>query len=245
VNALEVIGVTGGYAHTTVLRDIDLVVKSGSVTALLGPNGAGKSTLLKTISGLLRPSAGRVVLAGDDVTTLPANRRAQRGLCHIPEGRGIFPSLSVRENIELQAKPGEERAALERCVAAFPILGERLAQRAGTMSGGQQQMLAMARAWARRPELVLVDEASLGLAPIIVDEIFEFLGSLTNAGASLLIVDQVVARALAMASHAYVLNRGRIVFAGPPEVLQQGDVFQRYLGTGNDDLDETIAAEIA
>ena len=163
---------------------------------------------------------------------LPPNKRANLGLCHIPEGRGVFRSLSVRENLRLQAVPGTETEAAARCIAAFPILGQRINQTAGTLSGGQQQMLAMARAYARSPRLVLVDEASLGLAPIIVDEIFAFLSTITAEGSSLLIVDQFVTRALAMATTAYVLSRGEIAFSGTPEELQQGDVFKRYLGEG-------------
>ncbi len=228
--ALELRGIASGYGHSTILRGVDLTVEKGSVTALLGPNGAGKTTLLKTASGLIRPSVGTVHLDGADVTRLAPNQRAARGLCHIPEGRGIFRSLTVRENLVLQAEPGHEDEAIERCIAAFPILGDRLAQRAGTMSGGQQQMLAVSRAYARDPQLVLVDEASLGLAPIVVDEIFTFLAGIAAAGAALLIVDQFLARALAMAAKVYVLNRGEIAFCGTSEELQDGDVFRRYLG---------------
>jgi branched-chain amino acid transport system ATP-binding protein len=230
--ALELRGVTSGYGDTDVLRNIDLIAEQGEVTALLGSNGAGKSTLLKTVSGLIRPTAGSVTINGTDVTKLSPNKRVGHGVCHIPEGRGIFRSLTVRENLMLQAARGDVDAALERCVAAFPILGMRLEQRAGTMSGGQQQMVAMARAYAQNPRLILVDEASLGLAPIVVDEIFAFLDNVTKEGTSLLIVDQFVTRALAMASKAYVMNRGRLVFVGTPAELQRGDVFEQYLGNG-------------
>lgn len=236
--ALALRGVTAGYDHTTVLRDVDLVAETGAVTALLGPNGAGKSTLLRTASGLLSPAKGTVHIGDVDVTGMGASRRVSLGLCHIPEGRGIFRSLSVRENLELQAFPGQEAEALERAIEAFPILGERLQQKAGTLSGGQQQMLAVARAYAQQPSLILVDEASLGLAPNIVDEIFAFLEVVTADGAALLLVDQFVARALAMATKAYVLNRGSIVFEGTPAELQEGDVFDTYLGSGQDDLQE-------
>jgi branched-chain amino acid transport system ATP-binding protein len=229
--ALSMKGITSGYGTTTIVRNIDLTIEAGSVTALLGPNGAGKSTLLKTMSGLIRPMSGSVMIDGQDVSSLAPNKRANLGLCHIPEGRGIFPSMTVKENLELQARPGEQSIAIEKGIAAFPILGERLMQRAGTMSGGQQQMLSMARAYTQNPRVILVDEGSLGLAPIVVDEIFSFLAGVAAAGAALLIVDQFVARALALATSAYVMTRGEIVFAGNSVELQQSDVFERYLGT--------------
>jgi len=228
--ALSLKGITSGYGTTTIVRNIDLTIEVGSVTALLGPNGAGKSTLLKTMSGLIRPMSGSVMIDGQDVSSLAPNKRANLGLCHIPEGRGIFPSMTVKENLELQAKPGEQSIAIEKGIAAFPILGERLMQRAGTMSGGQQQMLSMARAYTQNPRVILVDEGSLGLAPIVVDEIFSFLAGVAAAGAALLIVDQFVARALALATSAYVMTRGEIVFAGTSAELQHSDVFERYLG---------------
>jgi branched-chain amino acid transport system ATP-binding protein len=230
--ALVVTGLCSGYGTTEVVRDVDLVVEQGAVVALLGPNGAGKSTLLKTISGLLRPTSGTVELFGDDVTRDTPARRTARGLCHIPEGRAVFRSLTVRENLELHAAPGRTADAVQLATTAFPILGERLDQQAGTLSGGQQQMLAMARAYVQKPRLVLVDEASLGLAPMIVDEIFAFLASITEQGTSLLIVDQFVARAMDMASRAYVLSRGSIVYSGTSEDLRDGDVFEQYLGEG-------------
>jgi len=229
--ALSMKGITSGYGTTTIVRNIDLTIEAGSVTALLGPNGAGKSTLLKTMSGLIRPMSGSVMIDGHDVSSLAPNKRANLGLCHIPEGRGIFPSMTVKENLELQARPGEQSIAIEKGIAAFPILGERLMQRAGTMSGGQQQMLSMARAYTQNPRVILVDEGSLGLAPIVVDEIFSFLAGVAAAGAALLIVDQFVARALALATSAYVMTRGEIVFAGTSAELQRSDVFERYLGT--------------
>jgi branched-chain amino acid transport system ATP-binding protein len=229
-NSLELVGVTSGYGTTTILRNVDLAVPAGSVTALLGSNGAGKSTLLKTVSGLVRPTQGTVRLGGEDITHLPTNQRAKRGLCHIPEGRAIFRHLTVRENLLLQAGPGHEAELIERCTQAFPILGERLNQRAGSMSGGQQQMLAMCRAYAHNPKLILVDEASLGLAPILVDEIFLFLRKVADEGAALLIVDQFITRALALATKVYVMNRGEMVFSGSPAELEKDDVFNRYLG---------------
>jgi branched-chain amino acid transport system ATP-binding protein len=228
--ALELRGVDSGYGETTILRDVNLTVPRSTVVALLGPNGAGKSTLLKTASGQLRPTKGSVWRDGIEVTRMPSHKRARQGLCHIPEGAGIYRSLSVRENLVMQAMTADEKEAVDRAGEAFPILRERLSQRAGTLSGGQQQMLAMAVAYVRNPELVLVDEASLGLAPLVVDEIFSFLASLRSRGAALLIVDQFVSRALDLADRTYLLNRGEIAFEGTPDELRAGDVFRRYLG---------------
>jgi branched-chain amino acid transport system ATP-binding protein len=228
--ALELRDVSGGYGHTPVLRNVNLTVSAASVTALLGPNGAGKTTLLKTVSGLLRPTAGSVFVDGTDVTNLAPARRAALGVCHIPEGRGVFRGLTVRDNLIMQSIKGREAEAIERATEVFPILGERLHQTAGTLSGGQQQMLAMARAYVRDPRLILVDEASLGLAPLIVTSIFEFLHRLAEQGVALLIVDQFVTQALGMASTAYILGRGEITFAGSAKELMGRDVFKEYLG---------------
>jgi len=228
--ALEVEDVSAGYGQTAVLREVSLVVPAGSVVALLGANGAGKTTLLRAVSGLLPVRSGRVRMSGRDVTRERTQRRFARGLCHVPEGRGVFRGLTVRENIVLQGARGRESEAVERAVAAFPILGERLGQQAGTLSGGQQQMLAMAAAYVRSPDLVLVDEASLGLAPIVVDEIFGFLRQRAAEGAALLIVDQFARRALAMDDTAYVLRRGRIVQHGPAGDLLDSELFDSYLG---------------
>jgi len=230
--ALEITGLSGGYAGTTVLRDVSLTVPAGQVTALLGSNGAGKTTLLRTVSGFLPATSGSVRLHGRDVTHEQSHRRFGDGLCHIPEGRGIFRGLSVRENLVLQAPRGREREAIEQAIEAFPILGKRLAQQAGTMSGGEQQMLAVAAAYVRAPRLVLVDEASLGLAPLVVDEIFAFLAALPARGIALLMVDQFVTRALAMATTAYVLRRGSIAYEGGAAELLDSNVFERYFGGG-------------
>ena len=228
--ALELRGVSAGYGTTQVLWDVSLTVPAGAAVALLGPNGAGKTTLLRTVSGFLPVTGGDVALRGTPVTRQRPHRRFGAGLCHVPEGRGVFRALSVRENLLLQARKGTEEEAVERAAAAFPVLGRRMHQRAGTLSGGEQQMLAMAAAHIRRPEVVLVDEASLGLAPIIVDEIFAFLAHLVAEGAALLLVDQFVTRALAVADTAYVLRRGRIVHSGPAAELAEGDVFEHYIG---------------
>jgi len=228
--ALVVSGLEAGYGTTKVLRDVSVRVGAGEVVALVGPNGAGKTTLIRTIAGLLPATSGTVELLGADVTKRSAHRRFAAGLCLVPEGRGIFRSLTVRENIVLQSSKGDEDAAIELATGAFPILRQRLGQTAGTLSGGQQQMLAMAAAYVRTPRLVLVDEASLGLAPLIVDEIFAFLAELPARGASLLIVDQFVTRALQLASTAYVLRQGEIVYAGSAQELLDGDLFSHYTG---------------
>jgi branched-chain amino acid transport system ATP-binding protein len=222
--------VEAGYAGTTVLRGVDLVVPPSSVVALLGANGAGKTTLLRVASGLLHPTSGQVLLDGEDASRCTPHELMQRGLCHVPEGRGVFASLTVRENLILQSVPGRENASIERAVSAFPRLGQRLTQIAGTMSGGEQQMLALARAYVQSPRFVLLDEVSMGLAPKIVDDIFEFLAILAKEGASLLLVEQYVARALEIADYVYLLKRGEIAFAGEPGELEDTDVFMTYVG---------------
>jgi len=179
--------VTAGYGDTTVLRNVSLRVPAGATVALLGPNGAGKTTLLRVASGLLRPWTGRLLVDGVDVTAASPHSLVGHGVCHVPEGRGVFPSLTVRENLLLQVS-AKEADSIGRAVDAFPILGERMSQVAGTLSGGQQQMLALARAYLSNPSVILLDEVSMGLAPKIVDEIFEFLGRLSEAGAALLLV---------------------------------------------------------
>jgi branched-chain amino acid transport system ATP-binding protein len=229
-NALEVRGLETGYDRATILRGVSLDVPTGEVTALVGPNGAGKTTLLRAVSGLLPCTSGTVSLFGDDVTKLAPYRRFARGLCHVPEGRGVFRSLTVRENLVMQAGKGGEREAIDRAATAFPILFERLSQTAGTLSGGEQQMLAMAAAYVRNARLILVDEASLGLAPVIVDNVFAFLQRVTSEGAALLIVDQFVTRALEMATTAYVLRQGEITYVGAADELLDGGLFSQYLG---------------
>ena len=227
---LKLEGIVAGYAETTVLRGVSLTVPDGSVVALLGANGAGKTTLLRVASGLLRPTTGTMTLDGVDVTAARPHQLANRGVCHVPEGRGVFPSLTVRENLTLAAGPGG-KDSFDKAIDAFPRLGERISQTAGTMSGGEQQMLALARAYIADPKVWLLDEVSMGLAPKIVDEIFEFLGRVAGEGASLLLVEQYVTRALALADYVYLLNRGQVAYRGEPSELQDEDVFARYLGT--------------
>jgi branched-chain amino acid transport system ATP-binding protein len=222
--------ITAGYGATTVLRDVTLTVPAGAVVALLGPNGAGKTTLLRVASGLLRPSSGRMLLDGTPLTGRGVDRLSRAGVCHVPEGRGVFPSLTVRENLRLQAPPGRETEALERAGEIFPVLRSRLDQVAGTMSGGEQQMLALARTYVCGPRVVLLDEVSMGLAPRIVDQIFEFLGRLRDEGISMVLVEQYVTRALALADYVYLLQRGGVAFAGEPAELDGDELFRRYLG---------------
>jgi branched-chain amino acid transport system ATP-binding protein len=227
---LELDGVTAGYGESVALRQISLVVPSGRAVALLGPNGAGKTTLLSVASGLIPVRSGQVLLDRRNIVGDALHERSRAGMCHVTEGRAVFPGLEVRDNLRMFARRGEEEEAIDRAVDAFPRLGERLSQIAGTMSGGEQQMLALARAYARKAPLVLLDEVSMGLAPIIVDEIFEFLARLKGEGVSLLVVEQYAAKALALADLVYVLVRGRVVLVGEPAEIADSDVFAHYLG---------------
>jgi branched-chain amino acid transport system ATP-binding protein len=228
---LELRDIGAGYGETTVLRGVDLVVPDGATVALLGPNGAGKTTLLRVASGLLQPTSGQLLLDGHDVTTADPHELTARGVCHVPEGRGVFGQLTVRDNLLLQAVGAEDgEEAVQRAVEAFPRLGERLEQFAGTMSGGEQQMLALARAYVQRPRTVLLDEVSMGLAPVIVDEIFRFLRRLADEGAALLLVEQYVTKALAMADYVVLLNKGEVAFWGEPGELEGRDLFAEYAG---------------
>ncbi|MDB5911177.1 MAG: branched-chain amino acid transporter ATPase [Massilia sp.] len=229
--ALRLDDISAGYESTAVLHGISIEVPTGGTVALIGPNGAGKTTLLKVASGLLRPSGGRLEVAGADVTGQRAEELARLGVCHVPEGRGVYRSLSVRENLRLQSPRGSERDSIQRAVEVFPVLGRKLGQTAGTMSGGEQQMLALAAAYIRDPAVVLIDEPSLGLAPVIVDVVFESLARLESLGTSLLLVDQFATRVLEMASTAYVLRRGHVVYAGSSADLLKRDLFSQYLGT--------------
>ncbi|HSY16079.1 MAG TPA: ABC transporter ATP-binding protein [Jatrophihabitantaceae bacterium] len=227
---LSVRDLSSGYGRSTIVRKVNLEVRRGSVTALLGPNGAGKTTLLSTISGLIAAKEGRIVLQGRDLTGDAPERRAKGGLCHIPQGRGVYRSLTVRENLLMQAPRGRERESLERATTAFPVLARRIGQRAGTLSGGEQQMVSMAAAYVRGAEVILADEPSLGLAPIIIDQIFVSLRHLAGEGIALLLVDQFVSQVLDMADHAYVLRHGEIAFEGAASKLKDQDVFAHYLG---------------
>jgi branched-chain amino acid transport system ATP-binding protein len=228
--ALDLAGIAAGYGRTTVLRDVSVRVERGTIDALLGPNGAGKTTLLRVAAGLLTPRAGTILVSGEDMTSAKPSARARAGVCLIPEGRGIFRSLSVRDNLQLHTPPWQRRRHVDEALEAFPILRDRLGQVAGTLSGGQQQMLALARCYLADPSVVLLDEVSMGLAPRIVDQIFDSLMTLAGQGVSLLLVEQYVNRALAMADTVHLINRGRIVFAGRASDLDAKQVMRGYLG---------------
>jgi branched-chain amino acid transport system ATP-binding protein len=222
--------VTAGYGRTTVLRGIDLDVPTGSVVALLGPNGAGKTTLLRVAAGLLPASAGQVTLEDRDVTRCKPFQRARSGICLIPEGRGIFPNLSVQHNLRIQVPPWRQDHSYEAALDAFPALKGRLRQMAGSLSGGQQQMLALSRCFLADPKVVLLDEVSMGLAPRVIEEIFQALRQLTQRGVSLLIVEQYVSRALHLANRVYLLNRGTVTFSGDPAELDEAELMRQYVG---------------
>jgi branched-chain amino acid transport system ATP-binding protein len=240
---LELRSITAAYGQSVALRDVSLTVPTGSVTALLGANGAGKTTLLSVASGLLNPLSGSVLIDRQDVTSLTPDQRVARGLCHITEGRSVFPGLTVRDNLRIFAPAGAESDAIERAVGAFPKLGQRLSQLAGTMSGGEQQMLALARAYARNAPVILLDEVSMGLAPIIIDEIFAFLRQLASMGTSLLIVEQYVAKALDLADYVYLLSRGRVAYAGDPGELEGVDIFAEYMAPKASSSKQQVLAE--
>jgi branched-chain amino acid transport system ATP-binding protein len=227
--ALELVDVVGAYGRTIVLRDVSVTVPAGSVVALLGPNGAGKSTLLKIAAGMLRPRAGTVRVAGKDLTSAPAHRVSAEGLCLVPEGRAVYGSLTVRENLDLFATAKRSAEAVATAVELFPPLGRRIGNRAGTLSGGEQQMLALARAFVTDPRVVLVDELSMGLAPIVVGQLFDSLRTLADRGTALLVVEQYVQDALDLADTAYVMANGRITVAAPVSELDRDAIVRGYL----------------
>lgn len=226
----EMRGINAGYHGSKVISDISFAVAAGSVVALVGPNGAGKTTLMKVGSGLLSPTSGQIFLGGFDVTKRPMYARVRAGLCDIPEGRGIFPSLSVKDNLTLQSAPKKERESIARAAEVFPVLGRKLSQIAGSLSGGEQQMLALVRAYLVEPSIVLIDEASLGLAPVIVDQVFQYVDALVKRGTAVLIVEQYVNRVLEIADNVLLLNRGSIVLSAAASEMRGVDIFEKYLG---------------
>jgi branched-chain amino acid transport system ATP-binding protein len=227
---LSLQAVTAGYGDSTVLRNIDFTVADGQVVALLGPNGAGKTTLLRTATGLVKARSGRIEFNGEDVTGEAAHKFVRRGICHLPEGRGIFPSLSVYDNLVIQARASDLKESVAEVSELFPALKSRMRQTAGSLSGGEQQMLALSRAYISNPKVVVVDEPSLGLAPRIIDTIYEVLGRLVARGMSLVVVEQYVQRALALADTVYILSRGEVIHEGKASEIGPDEIYERYLG---------------
>jgi len=222
VPILEACDVHAAYGRIEVLRGVDLTIPKGAVMALLGPNGAGKSTLTKIICGQKKPTSGDVHLGGVNVRDVRPEELARVGLCTVPEGRSVFPNLSVEENLRLMSYAGVSAAAvLDTAFSYFPRLYERRAQLAGTMSGGEQQMLAMSRALASDPALLILDELSMGLAPLIVDELYETVSQIASSGVSILCIEQFARTALRVADYAAVMSHGRVVATGEPaEILE-------------------------
>jgi len=234
---LRVNNLTVNYGAIQALQGISFHVEKGEVVTLIGANGAGKSTTLNTISGLLLPKAGEILYQGENLVGRAADRIVRMGIVQVPEGRKIFAPLTVRENLEMGAytrtNKAEIQKAMERVFASFPRLQERLGQLGGTLSGGEQQMLAMGRGLMAQPELLLLDEPSMGLAPILVEEIFEIIQEINKRGVSILLVEQNAAMALSVAHRAYVLETGRVVLEGSAqEVLENPRVREAYLGGG-------------
>jgi branched-chain amino acid transport system ATP-binding protein len=228
---LEVTGLAAGYGRVQVLWDVDLEVGEGEVVALVGSNGAGKTTLLRAVSGMITPTGGEVRLAGDSLVGRAPEEAVRAGLAHVPEGRRLFAGLTVRENLRVGAYVHGERADIDRAVGLFPRLGERLDQVAGSLSGGEQQMCAIARGLMANPKLIMIDELSLGLAPNLVEQILERLTSVTEAGTAVLLVEQDVDAALEAAARGYVLENGRIVASGESSaLLEDPRIREAYLG---------------
>jgi branched-chain amino acid transport system ATP-binding protein len=232
---LEVEDIHTHYGSIEALKGVSLTVEEGEVVTLIGSNGAGKSTTLRSISGLTPASAGRVRFGGQDITRVPAHEIVSYGIALSPEGRHCFPRMSVRENLDLGAyhRRGPEIAAdLDRVFALFPRLHEREKQKAGTMSGGEQQMLAIGRALMARPKLLMLDEPSMGIAPILVQRIYETIGEINKAGVTILLVEQNANYALDVSKRGYVLETGRVVLANDSDLLRDDpDVQRAYLGT--------------
>ena len=228
-------GLTAGYGRMDILHDVSLAVRQGEIVSVIGPNGAGKSTAFKTIVGFLAPRTGRVLFNGEPITALRPDLVLRRGLAYVPQGRIVFPQMTVLENLEMGAYIERDAAriaaALERVFGLFPILAERRRQKAGTMSGGEQQMVAIGRALMTAPRLIMLDEPSLGLSPKFVTLIFDKLVEMKHAGFTLMIVEQNAARALAIADRGYVLELGRNRFEGPGRtLLDDPEVKRLYLG---------------
>jgi branched-chain amino acid transport system ATP-binding protein len=235
VALLDVEGLHVYYGQIHALRGVSLTVDGGEIVTLIGANGAGKSTTLKTLSGLLRPHPGRVTLAGEDLAILPPHEIVDRGVVHVPEGRRIFGELTVRENLEMGAYRRVDQAGvredLDRVFALFPRLKERTHQVAGTLSGGEQQMLAIGRGLMTHPKVLLLDEPSMGLAPVLVEQIFDTIKAINGQGTTILLVEQNAYMALAIAHRGYVLQTGEVTLTGSADELRENpDVRRAYLG---------------
>ncbi len=234
---LELKAVSVGYGRNRVLQNVNLTLERGEIVTLLGANGAGKSTLVKSISGLLRAETGTILLEGEPIEALPPAERLRRGIAHVPEGRQIFAGMTVAENLELGAYASPDQDYSERLQfvwTLFPILRERMQDIAGNFSGGQQQMLAIARGLMSKPKILLLDEPSLGVAPLLVSEIFRLIVSLRAQGITILLAEQNARQALSIADRGYVFENGRITLSGSSkDLLNSPEIAERYLGMGN------------
>ena len=231
---LEVRGLEANYGSIQALKGIDLTVEEGTIACMIGANGAGKTTFMRTVAGLHAPAGGKVLYRGEEITGLPPAQVVRKGIVLVPEGRAILSRMTVLENLEMGAYPrgdGEVTQDLERVMNRFPVLGERIRQRGGSLSGGEQQMLAIARALLARPRLLLLDEPSLGLAPLVVSAIFRIIREINQEGTTVLLVEQNVRQALKASRYAYVLETGRIVHGGSSkDLLDDPRIKQAYLG---------------
>jgi branched-chain amino acid transport system ATP-binding protein len=232
---LEVRGIETHYGNIPALREVSIDVPAGGVVAILGANGAGKTTLMKTIAGVLRPRRGTVSFLGKEITGLPSHAIVGRGIAMVPEGRAILARMTVRENLELGAftRRDARKASqdMDRVMERFPVLGKRAGQPGGSLSGGEQQMLAIARALMSAPKLLLMDEPTLGLAPLVAADIFSIIREINAAGTTILLVEQNVKQALKVSGYAYVLETGKIALSGPSkELLQEPRIKASYLG---------------
>jgi branched-chain amino acid transport system ATP-binding protein len=247
---LELKSVSVGYGHNCVLQNVDLTLEHGEIVTLLGANGAGKSTLAKSISGLLRIQAGRILLEDEPIEAMPPAERLRRGIAHVPEGRQIFAGMTVAENLELGAyasAKADHAARLESVWTLFPLLRDRMKDIAGNFSGGQQQMLAIARALMSKPRLLLLDEPSLGVAPLLVAEIFRLIVALRAQGIAILLAEQNARQALSIADRGYVFENGKIALSGSSKaLLNSADIAERYLGMGGAaEISETASDALA
>lgn len=231
---LEVTGLRVAYGPMEAVRDVSFSIRRGAIVTLIGPNGAGKSTILNCLSGIIPAKTGRVSFSGQDITRMSAHRRVSEGIVQVPEGRQVLAGMTVRENLELGGyrRPHREIAAdIDRMFSYFPILGSRSTAAAGSLSGGEQQMLAIARGLMARPKLLMLDEPSLGLAPLVVNFILEFISRLRDEGQTILLVEQNAMQALEVSSYAYVIEGGKLMLEGPSEQLRSDPtVVRTYLG---------------